>query len=123
MRIIHWYSNFLAGGAIAETVFGLANAQVRLGHEVLVVSREYDNNAAHTARVHTDLAAGLHSWVPPVTLMFGKLPASVVPRRTRTVLRKFKADILHIHNGILLADVIALHALRRTPAVLTAHGA
>jgi glycosyltransferase involved in cell wall biosynthesis len=123
MRIIHWYSNFLAGGAIAETVFGLANAQIERGHDVLVVSRDYENRSGYNARLRSDLAAGLCTWVPTMTLNLGKLPARLVPRRTRAVLRRYNADILHIHNGIASEDVIARHVLPRTPAVLTAHGA
>ena len=123
MRIIHWCSTFLAGGAIAETVLGLANAQTALGHEVLVISRAHTNPPAYNKRLSEELRAELHSWKPPLTLMLGKLPASLLSERVRATLRQYAADVLHIHNGILPEDVVARRVLPRTPAVLTPHGA
>jgi glycosyltransferase involved in cell wall biosynthesis len=123
MRIIHWYSNFLAGGAIAETIFGLANAQVALGHDVLVVSRKFESSPAYNSRLGSDLKANLSTWTPTMTLKLGNLPACIVPRQSISVLRNYKPDVLHIHNGILLQDFIARYVLRHTPTVLTAHGA
>lgn len=39
------------------------------------------------------------------------------------MLREYKPDILHIHIGLLVEDVIAQHILASSPTVLTAHGA
>src|SRR5262245_7038844 len=123
MRIIHWYSRFLAGGAIAETVLGLANAQALLGHQVLVVSRKHENNPAYNSRLSADLSAELHTWEPVVAVTVGRLPASLIPLHSVAVLRKYGADILHIHNGIFLEDALARQFTPRARAVLTPHGA
>jgi glycosyltransferase involved in cell wall biosynthesis len=123
MRIIHWYPRFLAGGAIAETVLGLANAQTLLGHQVLVVCHEFDHSPAYNLQLRSHLAAELHTWQPTLAITVGKMPASLVPRRSVAVLRKYNADILHIHNGVFLEDALARQFIPRARAVLTAHGA
>src|SRR4029453_14993757 len=106
MRIIHWCSSFLAGGSLAESVLGLANAQTRHGDQVLVVSREYRNSPAYNSHLRTDLSAQLHAWEPVVRVMLGKLPAFLIPPRSVVVLGKYQADILHVHNGILPEDIL-----------------
>jgi glycosyltransferase involved in cell wall biosynthesis len=123
MRIIHWCPTFLAGGGVAETVLGLANAQTSRGYQVMVVSREYRDSPSYRPRLRTDLRAELHAWDPVRTLMLGKLPASLVPQRSMAVLRSYQPDILHLHTGILPEDALARHAVPRTRAVLTPHGA
>jgi glycosyltransferase involved in cell wall biosynthesis len=123
MRIVHWCSSFLAGGGVAEAVLGLANAQTLRGYEVMVVSREHRNSPAYRPRLRADLQAELHAWDPVRTLMVGKLPASLVPRRSIAAIRRFEPDILHLHTGILPEDVMARRAVPRTRAVLSPHGA
>jgi glycosyltransferase involved in cell wall biosynthesis len=123
MRIIHWCSSFLAGGSLAESVLGLANAQRLHGQQVLVVSREHRSSPAYNSRLRTDLRAELHAWEPVVTVMLGRLPVSLIPPRSVAVLRKYRADILHVHNGILPEDILARHLIPSTRAVLTPHGA
>jgi glycosyltransferase involved in cell wall biosynthesis len=123
MRLLHWYPNFLAGGAISETVLGLANAQMQLGHEVLVVSRAYNRAPAYNPHLRDDLEADLHAWNPTLTATFGKLSASLVPLRSLRLIRDYQADILHIHNGIMLEDALIRYLTPQTRAVLTPHGA
>jgi len=123
MRVIHWCPSFLAGGGVAETVLGLANAQTLRGYQVMVVSREHRHSPAYRPRLRTDLRAELHAWDPVRTLMVGKLPASLVPQRSMALLRTYEPDILHLHIGILPEDVLARHAVGRTPAVLSPQGA
>ena len=123
MRIIHWCSSFLAGGSLAESVLGLANAQTRHGHQVLVVSRDYRNSPAYNSLLRTNLRAELHAWEPVVRVMLGRLPACLIPQRSVAVLGKYRADILHVHNGILPEDILARHLIPSTRAVLTPHGA
>jgi len=123
MRIIHWYPRFLAGGAIAETVLGLANAQVRLGHQVLVACHEFDRSPTYNLQLRSNLTTELHTWQPALAVTVGRMPVSLVPRRTGAVLRKYNADILHIHNGIFLEDALARLLIPRAQSVLTAHGA
>ena len=123
MRIIHWCSTFLAGGGVAETVLGLANAQTLRGHKVMVVSREHRNSPAYRPNIRADLRAELHAWDPVRTVMLGKLPASLVPQSSLAALRRYEPDILHLHTGILPEDVLGRRAVPGTPAVLSPHGA
>ena len=104
MRIIHWYSGFLSGGAVSETVLGLANAQRRLGHDVLVASRVFPHSPVYNSGLRADLQAELYTWESGKTLMIGKLPATLVPGDSIAKLRKYQADILHLHGDKVYLD-------------------
>lgn len=123
MRLLHWYPNFLAGGAIAETVLGLANAQTLRGDEVLVACRRPHNRPAYNPWIQNELQAKLHAWEPTITVNFRKLPASLVPLRSLRLIHAYEADILHIHTGILPEDALIRLFTLGSQVVLTAHGA
>jgi glycosyltransferase involved in cell wall biosynthesis len=121
MRILHGYRNLLAGGAISETVIGLANAQVDLGHEVLVVSRRHETSGDHDS-VSERLRAGLHAWRSTRSINIGKLPMSLIPAGSMQAIREYEADVVHIHGGIFLEDAIIRSLSLGRPVVLTPHG-
>ena len=123
MRIIHWYPNYLAGGAIAETILHLANGQAHLGHHVLVASQDFVGDPSYNPQIREDLRADLHVWKPTLTFSLGRLPAHLVPLSSLRELRRFRADILHIHNGIFLEDALIHLALPSARTVLSPHGA
>jgi glycosyltransferase involved in cell wall biosynthesis len=123
MRIIHWYPNYLAGGAIAETILHLANGQAHLGHHVLVASQDFVGDPSYNPQIRESLQTDLHVWQPTMTLKLGNLPARLVPLTSLRKLRRFRADILHIHNGIFLEDALIHLALPSARTVLSPHGA
>ena len=121
MRILHWYQNFLGGGGVANALLGLANAQSRLGHDVLVATMErlqapmYEPIAPH-------LDCEILTWRPRIHGRVGKLEIVVPAKSLVARLNDWRPDIVHLHGEFLPSNIWAARALR-CPAVLTSQGA
>lgn len=118
IRIVHWYENFLRGGGVANAVLGLANAQVRTGHEVYVVAREWRGPALY-GRLEPSLEAQLYRWQGCQLPSFGLV---VPPRGLGRSLRDLRPDVVHIHGEFNPNNLWARRLVNAT-TVLTPHGA
>lgn len=121
MRIIHWFPGFLDGGAITNTIIGLANAQADLGHEVLVVSALNRVKDSRSSSIKEKMKCKLLVWKPFRRIYFKSLPVALPPNSLLKSVKQYSPDIFHMHSGILLEHVIIIFFLN-CPTVLTPHG-
>jgi glycosyltransferase involved in cell wall biosynthesis len=121
MRVIHWYPNFLSGGAVAGSTARLALSQASAGAEVLVVAAtEKEGKVLYGGR--EDAAAILQSWRPAWRLSAGGLVLRGVRRVDAQHLRAFVPDVVHAH-GEFNPDNLWLPRIFRVPLVLSPRGA
>ena len=119
MRVVHWYSNFLAGGGVANAVLGLAAAESAMGAEVSVVSRSHDRP------IHGPLALGdvrLETWDGRRVVRLAGLEFHRLRRNSQDALRALEPDIVHIHAEYN-PDNWWAPRLWKCPFVLSPHGA
>lgn len=120
MRILHWYQNFLGGGGVANAVLGLANAQSRLGHTVLLATMETQQRPLYEP-LSPHLECEILTWRPRVHHRLGNLEIVLPERSLIARLNDWRPDIVHLHGEFLLSNIWASRTLR-CPAVLTSHG-
>lgn len=123
MRILHWYPNFLGGGAVTNAVLGLVNAQARAGVEISIATGEASGNALYgpvVDRLHPEIK--LIRWSPSWTFRRGGFVVRGVPRNIRKQLIHLKPDIVHIH-GEFNPDNLKVSGLFHCPIFLSPHGA
>jgi glycosyltransferase involved in cell wall biosynthesis len=123
MRILHWYPNFLGGGAVANSVLGLVNAQARIGAEVSIASAAVCGSALYGSVIdHLRPEVELTQWNPSWTLRQGGLTLRRLSAGIRNELVSLKPDLIHIH-GEFNPDNLRVPTLFRCPIILTPHGA
>ena len=121
MRILHWYQNFLGGGGVANGVLGLANAQLRLGHNVLLATMETQQRPLYEP-LSPHVECEILTWRPRVNHRLGNLQIVLPERSLITRLNDWRPDILHLHGEFLPSNIWVCRALG-CPAVLTSQGA
>jgi glycosyltransferase involved in cell wall biosynthesis len=123
MRILHWYSNFLGGGATANAVLGLAEAQARLSAQVSIATAEASQAPLYGSMLDsTSSDIDLIQWKPSWTLKRGNFILRGLSKGTRQALADWRPEVVHIH-GEFNADNLRVPALFQCPIVLSPHGA
>ncbi|SRR6266498_5984582 len=123
MRILHWYPNFLGGGAVTNSLLGLLNAQARVGAEVFIAAAEISGNPLYgSVTDHLRPEVKLIRWNPSWTFRRGGFFLRGVPSNIRKQLFHLKPDVVHIH-GEFNADNLRVPALFQCPILLSLHGA
>jgi glycosyltransferase involved in cell wall biosynthesis len=121
MKILHWYANFLHGGAVANAVLGLAAAQSRHGAGVVVAAAARScRQPLYEPMVPPD-GVELVEWHPTRTLEIAGQPVRLASRSEIAKLRALKPDIVHVH-GDFSPDNLRVSRLFRCPVVITKHG-
>jgi glycosyltransferase involved in cell wall biosynthesis len=123
MRILHWYPNFLGGGATTNAALGLANAQTRLGAQIAIAAAN-SLSAPLYGSVCENIATEvkLITWKPSWVLKQGSFVFRGLPSEDGRTLSKWKPDLVHIH-GEFNADNLRVPDLFQCPLVLSPHGA
>jgi glycosyltransferase involved in cell wall biosynthesis len=121
MRIIHWYPNFLSGGAVATSTARLALSQAGAGAEVLIVAAARDNGKVLYG-VPGEAAAILQPWQPAWRVSAGGLVLRGVSRTDAKRFLAFAPDVVHAH-GEFNPDNLWLPRIFRAPLVLSPRGA
>jgi glycosyltransferase involved in cell wall biosynthesis len=119
--VLHWYPNFLHGGAVANAVLGLAGAQARRGGSVSIATAASSHAPLYEAM---DAAAGvdLVTWHPAQTLRLAGQYVRVARPRELARLAALRPDIVHVHGEFNL-DNLRVARLFRCPVVISPHGA
>jgi glycosyltransferase involved in cell wall biosynthesis len=121
MRILHWYPNFLHGGAVAYATLGLAAAQARLGAHVVVAAATPSRRPLYEA-VASQTGVQVLEWRPARTLEIAGQDVRLAPRRELAKLSALEPDIVHVH-GAFNADNLRVSRVFRCPVVSSPHGA
>ena len=119
MRVLHWYPNFLGGGAVANTVRMLASAQSELGADVRIMAAETTRPPLY-AMLKTPSVPVL-PWRPRWTVKMGRIAVRGVPNSAKSEIARFKPDVVHIH-GEFNPDNLWVPKLVDVPVVLSPHG-
>ncbi|MEM3434359.1 MAG: glycosyltransferase family 4 protein [Candidatus Methanomethyliaceae archaeon] len=121
MKVLHWYTNFLGGGGVANAVLGLAQAQACLGVDAAIASAEPQGQPLYEAM---DDIRGVQMirWKPHWRIRFSGLVLRGIPRQTAAALQAFKPDVVHMH-GEFNPDNLWVPRLFRCLLVLSPHGA
>lgn len=119
--MLHWYPNFLGGGAVTNAVIGLAVAQVRLGARVGVVAARSTGEPLYQP-VYELPGVDIIEWSPQWTARCGRFLMRGIPRSLSSSVRKWAPNIVHIH-GEFNPDNLWVPRLFTGPLVLSPHGA
>ncbi len=123
MRILHWYPNFLGGGAVTNALLGLLNAQARVGAEVFIACAEVSGSPLYGSVIdHLRPEVKLIRWNPSWTFRRGGFALRGVPSNIRKQLVRLKPDVVHIH-GEFNPDNLRVPTLFQCPILLSPHGA
>ncbi len=122
MRVLHWYPNFLAGGAVASAVLGLAGAQARIGIEVLVAAIGARDERPGPPGIGAPTGVTVLSWTPAWRLGAGTRILRGMSRSDRRRFAGLHPDIVHVHGEFAL-DNLRVPALFLCPRIISPHGA
>jgi glycosyltransferase involved in cell wall biosynthesis len=122
MRIVHWYPNLLDGGAVADVVAGLAEAQAALGAEVFVAAAEPRRTREGAAAADFPRGPRLLRWEPAWRWQRGSVILRGLARADREELARLRPDVVHIH-GELNPDNLRVPSIFDCAKVLSPHGA
>jgi glycosyltransferase involved in cell wall biosynthesis len=122
MRVLHWYPNFLGGGATANAALGLANAQARLGAKVAIATARPLKAPLYGSIEKKISSVELIRWNPAWVVQQGSFVFRRLPRRARGTLTQWNPDVVHIH-GEFNTDNLRVPTLFDCPVVLSPHGA
>jgi glycosyltransferase involved in cell wall biosynthesis len=120
VRILHWYPNYFAGGAIASAVCGLATAQSLLGSDTAIAAVTVTGSPLYESmenRTHVTIIR----WTPTWTLQCKQLQLRGIPKEAVHRLHDFNPDLIHIH-GEFNPDNLWVPRLFRRPIVLSPQG-
>lgn len=120
MRVLHWYPNFCGGGAVANLTLFLAEAQARLGAEVLLAAAAAEGEPLYEPPSPAE--AKLLLWQPLVRFQTGSLVLRGLRREDARRLRAFRPDVVHAH-GEFNPDNLRLPQLFGSSLVLAPQGA
>jgi glycosyltransferase involved in cell wall biosynthesis len=121
MRVIHWYPNFLSGGAVAAATARLALSQASAGAEVLVVAAAANQGQVLYGGPCVD-AELLESWRPAWRVSAGGLELRGLRRIDARRFLAFAPQVVHAH-GEFNPDNLWLPHIFRVPLVLSPRGA
>jgi glycosyltransferase involved in cell wall biosynthesis len=122
MRVLHWYPNFLGGGATANSVIGLANAHARLGAKVAIATATPLKAPLYGSIEKNISSVELIRWNPARVARRGNLVFRRLSGAAQRALTGLKPDIVHIH-GEFNTDNLRVPRLFGSPVVLSPHGA
>jgi glycosyltransferase involved in cell wall biosynthesis len=120
VRVLHWYPNFLAGGAVSNTVLGLAEAQASHGADVVIASAE--STASEVYGRLDPQQAYVHSWRPSWSVRGVGAQRRGISHEERRRLVRLAPDVVHVHAEFNLDNFWAPR-LFSCPLVLSPHGA
>ena len=123
MRILHWYPNFLGGGATANAVLGLAKAEARLGAKVSIATADAVRPPLYGSiqeNISSDVE--LIHWKPIWIVQQGSFVFRALPLEARQNFTEWQPEVVHVH-GEFNADNLRVPCLFRCPLVLSPHGA
>jgi glycosyltransferase involved in cell wall biosynthesis len=120
MRILHWHSNCLSGGGVANAVLVLAESQVRLGTEVVVAAAKPSGPPLYGP---LEMGAGVTviAWQPLWTCELSGIAVRGVPGEAVRRLRAFRPDLVHVH-GAFNPENLWVPILIERPIVFSPHG-
>jgi glycosyltransferase involved in cell wall biosynthesis len=121
MRVLHWYANYLAGGAVASSVRGITAAQARQGACVTIAAAETLEQPLYEP-LDTPPGVEVISWRPAATIQAAGQSVRFIPRRETRRLRELEPDVVHVH-GEFNVDNVLVPWLFRSPVVISPHGA
>jgi len=120
MRVVHWYPNFLAGGGVANSVLGLADAQAAAGADTWIAS------LAHRDPIYGALRPSggvrIATWGSGRALRWGGLRLHALRRRQARALGALAPDVVHVHAEFN-PDNWWAPRIWTCPIVLSPHGA
>jgi hypothetical protein len=99
MRILHWYPNFLGGGATANAALGLAKAEARLGAKVSIAAAEALKASLYgsiTENISSDVE--LIHWKPTWVIRQGTFVLRSLPLKARQTVTRWQPQVVHIHG-------------------------
>jgi glycosyltransferase involved in cell wall biosynthesis len=120
MRVVHWAPGFLAGGAVANSVVGLAEAQARSGADVIIAAAEVDK--LHVYGEPTLELSTIARWKPTWVITRFGLQLRGLGASNRRKLACLNPDVVHIH-GEFNPDNCWPPYLFPCPLVVSPHGA
>ncbi len=120
MKVLHWYSNFLRGGGVANAVLGLAQAQAQLGVKVAIASAVFEGQPLYQT-MDAGQDVDVFAWEPAWKFRLGNLQVRGLPRSVLARLKAFAPDVVHIH-GEFNPDNLQVPRLFDSPIVLSPHG-
>jgi glycosyltransferase involved in cell wall biosynthesis len=121
VRVLHWYSNFLHGGGVANTVLGLALAQARAGAEVRIAAAEKDGETLYGSLSEADEL--LVTWKPTWQRQLGSMVWRGLPRSLRDEIAAFRPEVVHAHAGYNPDNLWAVRVAAPEAAVMSLQGA
>ncbi|MGH2838701.1 MAG: glycosyltransferase, partial [Thermoleophilaceae bacterium] len=95
MRVVHWYPNFLAGGGVANSVLGLADAQAAAGADVWIVSLAHDEPLY--GRLRPAGGVQVATWGTGHALPWSGLRLHALTPGSARELRALQPDVVHAH--------------------------
>jgi glycosyltransferase involved in cell wall biosynthesis len=120
MRVIHWYPNFLNGGAVAAATARLALSQASAGADVLIAAARAEGQVLYGG--HGEAAAFVESWRPAWRVSAGGLMLRGLSRIDARRFFAFAPDVVHAH-GEFDPDNLWLPRIFEAPLVLSPRGA
>jgi len=118
VRVMHCYPGYMGGGAVANAITALAEAEHRAGLQVGIAA------FAHNRERTLSLAGQDHSPVGVYRtgrwLRAGSLRIPVVGRHGREVMRGFGPDVIHLHGVFNIEHLVA--PLANCPVIWSPHG-
>lgn len=121
MRVLHWYSNFLHGGGVSNTVLGLALAQARAGADVRIAAADEGETALYGSLSEADEL--VLRWTPTWRRQLGSLVWRGLPRSLREEIAAFAPDVVHAHAGYNPDNLWAVRVADPSAAVMSLQGA
>ncbi len=121
MRVLHWYPNLQTGGAVANTVAALANAEADLGIEVAIASAKSGDQALY-GPVSVSERVRLLTWQPSWTLKKMTWAFHGISGRTITEFRELNPTVIHVHAEFNI-DNLQVPRIFDCPILLSPHGA
>lgn len=120
LRVLHWYPNFLGGGAVAGAVAALADAQLRAGADPLIAAAATDGRSLYGS--FDQVAELVRPWQPGRTVSGAGFVLREIRPAVRRMLRDLRPDVVHIH-GEFNPDNCWVPQLYSCPRVLSPQGA
>src|SRR4030095_2054103 len=97
MRVLHWYANYLTGGAVASSVRGITAAQARQGTRVTIAAAETLEQPLYEP-LDTPPGVEVVSWRPAATIQAAGQRVRFISGREVRRLRDLKPDVVHVHG-------------------------
>ena len=119
MKIVQIVSFGYLGGGAEISVFLLKNCLEARGHEVKIISSDYNNSVDHFSDIEFPAIDGPKRSLFKKTFYHLWYPASY--RCIKEAIKQYQPDVIHFHTMGQLSPS-AMFAIGATPAILTVHG-